>query len=120
MIRSNIQFWKVQKKEESLQELQKELCTVPCHKFCHELALSGATFQIRVLGHSTHACSCKKYGHCQRKKVKKDKKRAQEQYETFNKLESVGYYLDREKISSYTSESWTSNQEILCCENFSW
>jgi len=50
---------KVQQKEESLQKLQTELCT-----------------------------------------VREDKKRAQEQYETFKKLERVGYYFDRELISS--------------------
>ena len=54
-----------------------------------------------VLGHF-HSCLCKK--------VKEDKKRAQEQYETFNKLESVGlgYYLDREQISLSAADSWTS------------
>ena len=53
MMHSSIQFWKVQKKEETLQELQRELCTVPCHNFCHQFvsfSLSSATCQIRVLG----------------------------------------------------------------------
>ena len=56
-----------------------------------------------VLGHF-HSCLCKK--------VKEDKRRAKEQYDAFNKLETVGYCFDRELISSTAAESWTSKREV--------
>ena len=46
--------------------------------------------------------------------MKEDKKRAKEQHEAFDKLEDVGYFFDRERISSSAKESWTSKREILC------
>lgn len=51
------------------------------------------------------ACYC-----CE--KVTEDKKRAQVQYDAFKQLESVGYFFEREQISSAVTESRTSNQEI--------
>ena len=44
--------------------------------------------------------------------MKEDKRRAKEQHDAFNKLESVGYSFDRELISSTAAESWTSKREI--------
>ena len=44
--------------------------------------------------------------------MKKDKERAQAQYDAFKQLESVGYYFDRGQISDSVAESRTSNREI--------
>ena len=48
--------------------------------------------------------------------MKEDKRRAKEQYDAFHKLETVGYCFDREQISSFAAESWTSKREILCTD----
>ena len=83
----------------------------PCKSYSKNFVLCLDTICVTSLFISVLSsarCSCRKYCHCQRKKVKEDKKRAKEQYDAFNKLESVGYYLDREQISSTATDSWTS------------